>query len=127
MVTALSLKCPDCGVRMRLGESRKYTYTLSGSPKLYYYCPACHATHGAHPDGTPVGKPANKETRQARRDAHIAFEVWRDHYGMTRNEAYLTIAVRLGIPEQKAHMGNMDLETCQMVIDLCTQGREVNN
>lgn len=127
MVTALMLKCPDCGLRMKLGESQRFTYALSGDPKLYYYCEACHASHAAHPDGTPVGKPADRATRQARREAHIAFESWREHYGMTRNEAYLTLSVRLGVLEPQAHMGVMNQEMCQTVIALCSQGREVNN
>ena len=35
----------------------------------FYGCsryPVCQNTHGAHPDGTPLGKPANKATREAR-------------------------------------------------------------
>jgi len=45
------LTCPECGRRMRLRNSRYGEfYGCSGYPK-------CRITHGAYPDGRPLGVP----------------------------------------------------------------------
>jgi ssDNA-binding Zn-finger/Zn-ribbon topoisomerase 1 len=43
----------------------------------FYGCskfPLCEATHGAHPDGKPLGFPANKELKLLRIRAHKKLE-----------------------------------------------------
>lgn len=50
----VDLVCPECGALMRLRKSRF---------GLFYGCtryPYCKASHGAHPDGAPLGVPVNK-------------------------------------------------------------------
>lgn len=48
---------------------------------LFWGCsrfPECRSTHGAHPDGRPLGKPATAEVKQARIAAHAAFDrLWK--------------------------------------------------
>ncbi len=58
------MDCPLCGKPMVLRQSRfgKF-YGCSGYPQ-------CKTTHGAHPDGKPLGIPADKETRDLRIKAH---------------------------------------------------------
>lgn len=53
-----------CGAPMKLKPS-KYGH--------FYACtrwPECDGTHGCHPDGSPLGKPADAETRRLRQAVH---------------------------------------------------------
>jgi ssDNA-binding Zn-finger/Zn-ribbon topoisomerase 1 len=68
--------CPKCGSEMMLRTTTKYTYP-NGDPRKFYGCskwPACNGTHGANPDGTPLGIPGNDEVKEARHKAHVAFD-----------------------------------------------------
>lgn len=117
--------CPDCGATMQLRRSQKFRYP-NGKPRRFWGCseyPLCHAVIGAHPDGKPVGIPANIETRKARSRAHDAFDAWIEKYSITKNQGYRWLAEMLGVPEPEAHMGMMDKETCEAVVGLCSQGR----
>lgn len=104
--------CPDCGAPMRLRESKHgYFYGCSNFPR-------CKTAHGAHPDGKPLGVPADHATRQMRIKAHRAFdEIWRDHQLLTRGAAYRWLSKRMGV---EAHMGAMNIEQCEHVINLCS-------
>ncbi len=122
-----TLTCPECGAPMRLLETPKFKDNL-GRPKKFYGCtnyPECKGTHGAHPDGRPLGTPADAETKQARRYAHDAFDAHCIKYDLTADEGYSWLAGVLGVPEDEAHMGQMDKETCEAVVGLCSQGRAI--
>lgn len=82
----------------------------------------CDGLVGCHP-GTekPLGTPADKETRSARKAAHDAFDaLWepmeqkRSRY---RKAAYAWLGEGLGIDDP--HMGEMDRETALRVVELC--------
>jgi len=66
-----NVKCGECGAPMRLRDSRF---------GRFYGCtryPDCKGTHGAHPDGAPMGVPADKPTKQMRRTVHdLAGRLW---------------------------------------------------
>jgi ssDNA-binding Zn-finger/Zn-ribbon topoisomerase 1 len=109
---------PDCGGDMVLRDSKF---------GKFYGCvrwPACDATHGAHPDGTPLGVPANKETKQARMAAHAAFDqLWhratRAGRKSARSKAYAWLREQLGLTKDQCHIGRFDKAMCQKVIELC--------
>jgi len=107
----IDLKCPDCGAPMELRKSKF---------GLFYGCatfPACRGTHGAKPDGSPLGIPADKETRQARIAAHHAFDrLWTEH-GWTRGQAYAWLADLLALPPEEAHIAMLNKAMCMRVID----------
>ncbi len=109
--------CADCGSAMKLRSSRFGPF---------YGCvdyPRCRGTHGAHKaTGEPLGVPANRETKAARGRAHAAFDPLWNSGSMTRREAYKWLAERLGTDE--AHMGEMDVETCERVVEACREHRE---
>lgn len=112
-----SLICPDCGAGMTRRESRFGPF---------YGCiryPACQATHGAHPDGTPLGIPADAATKQARIRAHRAFDfLWNGPARrMTRDEAYRWLAEAMHLPPDEAHIGRFDSDQCARVVALCNQ------
>src|SRR4051812_16877242 len=59
-------KCPECGAVMNLRSSPKYKYRDGTDRPFYGTIPACKCTHGAHPDGRPLGIPCNRETKDVR-------------------------------------------------------------
>lgn len=62
-------KCPNCGRPMVLRYTAKYQYR-NGMNRKFWSCDDCAITHGAHPDGQPLGIPADKETKALRIRVH---------------------------------------------------------
>lgn len=120
------LICPECGGEMVLRKSIRFD-------KPFYGCihfPLCRATHGAHPDGRPLGKPADAATKRMRIAAHAALDpLWgRNEEGLHpqiqkrhRRAVYAWLAVQLGISNigEELHIGLFDSPRCQQVIDAC--------
>jgi cobyrinic acid a,c-diamide synthase len=62
---------------------------------------------------------ADKKTRQMRAEAHRHFDpLWKSG-GMTRTDAYKMLARHLGIPHEKCHISQMNVEQLQYVIEQC--------
>lgn len=107
------LDCPNCyashGGRMKLRHRRS-----DGAP--FWGCerwPLCKATHGAHPDGKPLGVPGTPETKEARKRAHAAFDrLWSDGH-MPRNAAYAWLSRAMGLPREKTHIGAFTSAQCE--------------
>lgn len=111
--------CADCGAKMVLRVATKARGEMKGKP--FYGCssyPKCKATHGAHPDGAPMGVPGNAATKAARIRAHAAFDVlWKGAGAvMKRGPAYVWLDDVLGLGRGKAHIGNFDEVTCDQVV-----------
>lgn len=89
--------------------------------KQFYLCVPCHSWVGCHP-GTeqPLGRLANAELRAAKIAAHAAFDpLWRGVGTRKRSEAYRWLADRLGIVWKECHIGQMDVEQCRRVVEIC--------
>ena len=90
---------------------------------LFWGCsrfPECRSTHGAHPDGRPLGKPATAEVKQARIAAHAAFDrLWKGG-GMRRSDAYRWLTQAMGRTQQML-MGEMDAAECAEVVRLVSE------
>ena len=102
--------CPDCGKDMVLKNSRY---------GLFYGCvdfPDCRSTHGAHPDGSPLGIPANKETKLLRIAAHNAFDCLWQSGSMRRKDAYRWLMRAMRMSHQEAHFGRFTAEQCRRAI-----------
>ena len=80
--------------------------------------PACDTYVGCHP-GTrePLGTMADRKLRLKRVKAHKAFDWAWESKRLTRTEAYELLADVLGVSRDDAHIGMLDLEDCQKVID----------
>lgn len=123
------LECPDCH-----GPMVFVTAEESRWGKPFYRCdrwPKCHGHHGAHPDGSPLGIPADARTRALRKQAHDALDpLWRDApllYGadaldpkkairlqqVARGRVYDWLEWELGEP---VHLGSADAALCHRVI-----------
>lgn len=106
------LRCGECGALMLLRKGRDAPF---------YGCtrfPECRGTHGAHPDGAPLGVPANKQTKAARMRAHAAFDRLWDGGPMRRGDAYRWLTKAMGITTGQAHIGEFDEAQCEQVIAL---------
>lgn len=108
------IDCPECGAPMRLRESKRLKKTFFGCSRW----PLCDGTHGAHPNGEPLGIPANAETKAARTRAHHAFEKVESIAG--RKAAYKWLATVLKIERKDAHIGMFDLAMCERTIGAVT-------
>lgn len=114
-VKTYMLMCPECGGKMRLRNSRY---------GKFYGCenwPKCQATHGAHPDGQPLGKPADQETKKARIRAHAAFDkTWNGvSVKNARNRAYKFLANQMELTADQCHIGMFTKQQCEQVVKLC--------
>ncbi len=128
------LECADCGSAMELVPAEESQY---GRP--FFRCwrfPDCYGTHAAHPNGYPVGTPADARTRALRKRAHDALDpLWRDApllYGVdaldpkkvriirgrARRRTYEWLEERLGQP---AHLGSADAALCRRIIFACSR------
>lgn len=103
------LRCPEpnCGGVLHLKESRFGPFWGCECFKQN----GCKGTHGAHPDGTPLGTPADKETKEWRIEAHAVFEDWYTAKNLSRNEAYEQLQRIMGLTSSEAHIGKFDRAT----------------
>lgn len=108
-----------CGAPMKLRKSRF---------GLFWGCtkfPECTVTHGAHPDGKPLGRPGTKEEKLARIEAHAVFDqLWQKSAfakrkpRMKRTEAYVWLQKAMGLSKEAAHIGMFNVEQCKQLIEL---------
>lgn len=125
--------CPYCGSIARLGDSATVYRGRSYGPA--WICPnypACDSYVGCHPKTTiPLGRLANKELRQAKMAAHAAFDrLWggrgnkgkpRRHGQMKRSDAYRWLSQAMGMQESSCHIGELDVDQCRRVVELCRE------
>lgn len=122
--------CPDCGSLMRLRRTSKFKWK-NGQGRLFYGCsswPACKGTHGAHPDGRPLGVPADRPTKEARNAAHLAFDGLIASRHWRKGQGYAWLAIQLGFPKAAAkkecHIANFDIGMCAEVVRVCVRAGE---
>ena len=111
------LKCPECESTMVLRKYSKYGpfYGCSTYPK-------CLASHGTHPDGAPLGIPADRITKRARIEAHKVFDqLWKDNGPMTRKDAYSWLRRQMKMTKEECHIGKFDEESCNKIIDFVAE------
>jgi ssDNA-binding Zn-finger/Zn-ribbon topoisomerase 1 len=129
-LTLETLECPECDGHLVLRRSKHgFFYGCSRFPK-------CTAAHGAHPDGTPLGIPAGKDTKQARIRAHEFFDrLWKPIETLydrpldkgaklralkaARRRAYSWLREKLELSEEECHIGRFDKTTCDRVVEIC--------
>ncbi len=92
--------CPSCGVAARRTETR-----YGGR----HDCDGCGLWSWG---GAPL---ADRETHEARKAAHAAFDpLWKVH-GMTRGEAYRALRAELGLTADQCHMKDMNAGQAKIV------------
>jgi len=129
--------CPYCGEKPVFTDS-KVIYGKSYG--MVYYCKPCDAYVGVH-KGTEnaLGRLANKELREAKKNAHYYFDqlwnkklrIWmrkKEKHSkkeissmrrIVRNQAYSWLSKKMGLPAEHTHIGMFTIERCEQVIELC--------
>lgn len=100
--------CPYCESEV-IYTSNKVIYGKEFGNGKCYKCTHCDAYVGVH-NGTniPLGRMANKELRELKKQAHALFDpIWKTKQ-KTRSEAYQDLANALGIPKNECHFGWFD-------------------
>lgn len=115
---------------IRVGEPG-YPYQRDFGP--VWACLPCGAWCGCHA-GTEngLGRLANAELRTAKMAAHAAFDpLWKKKMereqcskSHARKSGYRWLADQLGIPYRKCHIGEMDVEQCRRVVEICSRRKE---
>lgn len=127
----MSVICPYCSRPAELvtgADVYPHRHDLAGLK--FYRCEPCDAHVGCHQPGTrswvggtkvintgtePLGRLADAELRAAKKKAHDAFgPVW--HGKLHRRDAYIWLAIMLGIKQQDCHIGLFDLDQCAAVV-----------
>lgn len=119
----MSKPCPYCNKPPKLVYGLTlFPHLPKLSDKAFWRCEPCKAHVGCHEGTTkPYGSLANSELRNARLEAHGAFDqIWKLRY-MSRTKAYEWLAAQLGISVKECHIGLFDVDTCMIVRAL---GRE---
>ena len=123
--------CPYCGGKTEYIDS---SYVYGRSYGMIYICKPCDAYVGVH-KGTDnaLGRLANKELREAKKQAHYYFDqiaktdlinkIWKQFIPNTgnRNKAYLWLSKQMNIELESCHIGMFNVEQCQKVIEICSQ------
>lgn len=112
------IKCDSCGSpRVNLQKRGYMGLRVFKQWDLIWHCLDCDALVGCH-EGTdiPLGLMADRLTRDARYQAHQAFDrLWRGG-GISRAEAYAWMARTLMISPELAHIGMLSTEQCEKLI-----------
>jgi ssDNA-binding Zn-finger/Zn-ribbon topoisomerase 1 len=104
--------CGECRAPMRLKDSRFGKFW--GCTQY----PDCIGTHGAHPDGSPLGIPADAATKVARVEAHKAFDtLWQGGH-MTRKAAYAWLCSAMKMDRRAAHISKFSSADCAKLVRL---------
>ena len=104
--------CGECGAIMYLKHSRY---------GMFYGCsryPDCNGTHCCHPDGNPMGKPANKETKILRHQGHELFSKCMESLNLDKGSMYKLFADSMGMDQKECHFGMFDKAQCEQAISL---------
>jgi len=115
------IKCPYCGAKAKR-VNRSFVNGDMMDTESVFVCehyPSCDAYVGCYP-GTdkPLGTLADGELRSWRMRAHGSLDWTWQHGGMTRNEAYVILRDEMGLSEDEAHIGKMDIDGCKRVVDI---------
>ena len=93
--------------------------------------PMCSSSHGAHPYGRPMGKPAGKVTRMWRQKVHEKFDTMLnnlpegDMRKKIRKRGYRWLARIMDWPEEEAHIATFDISQCKKALKLMNENEHV--
>lgn len=108
------IKCPYCGANSEYIDS---SYVYGKSYGMIYICKPCDAYCGVH-KGTDkaLGRLANKELREHKKNAHKYFDqIWKRGI-MNRRGSYKWLSEKLNIKKEYCHIGMFNVEQCKEVV-----------
>ena len=91
-----------------------------------YICtgyPECDGMVGTHPDGRPLGKLIDGETRKLRRAVHAKIDpLWQNYPHQQRKKrrgsVYGWLRRISGLSAKECHVGEFDAEQCRLILKL---------
>lgn len=130
--------CPYCQTQAKLVSLGHRLYPHHRDYGRVWVCPIDKAYVGAHPNGLPLGRLADKTLRDAKIGAHRVFDpLWKDwdvaHPELKvgnsairkqmKGRAYMWLANQLSMPIEACHIGQFDVEDCRRVVELIDEQR----
>ena len=102
------MTCPN-GHERKLVKSKKHKHA-DGTRAKNWVCvlyPRCDYRVRSHPDGRPVGVPADRETRELRKEVHdLCYQRW--DYSNARERSHMYNWLKSN--SKAGHIGQMDKE-----------------
>lgn len=112
-------RCPYCGSHTIL-RSADGIYRENSRNEMLYVCknyPTCDAYVRVQKGTTiPLGTVANRELRELRAEAHRQFDKLYLRGYMSKHDAYQWLGGILGVPATQAHIGQLSVLSCNLVI-----------
>lgn len=127
MAVKQAVICPYCDDEAALVTGRViYPHRRDLYGRLFYHCEPCGAHVGCHRprtqhgvDTVPLGRLANAELRQLKREAHDAFDPLWSQGNKKRGAAYRWLSNAMGLSANQCHIGMFDPAQCRQVVRLC--------
>ncbi len=112
-------RCPYCGSHT-IYRSADGIYRENTRGEMLYVCknyPRCDSYVRVQP-GTriPLGTVANRELRELRIEAHRQFDKLHKRGYMSKHDAYQWLGGVLGVTGREAHIGQLSMLSCNLVI-----------
>lgn len=108
--------CPYCGEESVLVDS---SVVYGSSYGLIYLCKPCGAYCGVHKGTTiALGRLANKELREMKKEAHKHFDAIWTGFKKSRSAMYKRLSELMGTHPEQTHIGMFDVDQCKKVIEL---------
>jgi hypothetical protein len=122
--------CPYCDKPSKMAKGDEvYPDRKDLSDLWFWLCKPCEAWVGCHKQRgrKALGRLANKELREAKRRAHLAFDpLWekkikktRCSKSVARKAGYKWLAGALQIDVKKCHIGEFNIKQCEAVVKIC--------
>ena len=118
------IQCPYCGAKAVLRSANKvFGAKTREANRFLYVCsnwPSCDSYVMAHlEDHRPMGTMANGMLRHKRILAHKALQAYRKATHTDKWASYIWLEGKLGLDQQRTHIGMFSGEECDRVIALC--------
>jgi hypothetical protein len=125
--------CPYCHGRAVFRKFGQPLYPYSREFGPVWVCPTDFAYVGSHPNGLPLGRLADKPLRDAKIEAHRAFDpLWKDWdvaypdlktgsakvRRTMKGRAYAWLAEKMGLSIEDTHIGHFGIDQCYQVVDI---------
>lgn len=120
--------CPNCGSTVKLINNSEIYRKEMGKWPFAYKCNGlvCKSYVGIHPNtDIPLGTLADEKTRRSRSAAKAAFQPLWEKDGLNKDAAYAWLTGKMGIQHEHCHVGWMNFEQCNQVVEICKKYREI--
>ena len=117
--TPVPERCTYCTGRVVVANNSTIYGRPFGNYPWVLKCIDCDSYVGLHPDtNIPLGTMANKETREARKEAKKIFYTFLHDEKMSRTAGYKWLADQMGLTDAECHFGLFTVEQCEQVMEI---------